>query len=99
MRKLSARVTLGRTSPFGSVLLSRLLNRGKVRVGLAVAFHERKNGGLVATPGGPPAPRSNSSQLYVSPSPLASVAEPVSTKGVFAGIVKPPAGTDGTGIE
>ena len=45
-----------------------------------------------------PTPRSNSSQLYVSGSPLASVADPVSANGVLAGMVKPPAPTEGTGM-
>ena len=64
MRKLSARVTLGRTSPFSVVLASRAASRGNVRVAEAVAFHDRKNGAAVATLGGPAVTlRSYSSQL------------------------------------
>ena len=63
MRKLSARVAFGSVSPMAAGPPRIVDSRGNVRVGLALEFHERKNGGLVVEPGAPAAPRSNSSQL------------------------------------
>ena len=63
MRKLSARVVFGSVSPMAAAPPRIVDRRGNVRVGLALEFHERKNGGLVVEPGAAAGPRSNSSQL------------------------------------
>lgn len=84
-----ARVTLGRISPRVVVLLTISDQRGKVREGLGTGGKKRKKGALPELLAKLALPRSSSSQLKSSASPLASLAEPVRVNGVCLGMVKP----------
>src|SRR5262249_22776363 len=86
--KSMLRSVVGSDSPRVVVLLRISLSLGRIRLGLLVGGNERKIGRLpLSVLGGAGAPRSNSSQSYVNVLVGTSVAEPLSSKGVWAGMV------------
>ena len=72
-----------------------------MRAGSAVGSKERKKGAVLSQPlapgGGPPGPRSSSSQANVSASGVASVAPPMRRNGVPIGSVAVRAASVGVG--